>query len=101
MPHRQQLSFVKRHNIFPIDQHLAGIRLEQCDQVLEEHALATAAPADNHHRLPFVDAKADTIQHDVRAELLRQIAHLDHKVWKIFPSVSVRKKFVIRMVMEE
>jgi hypothetical protein len=36
--HGQEIAFAQRHDIPPFDQHLAGIRLEQADEMLEQQA---------------------------------------------------------------
>ncbi len=69
--------------------------------MLEQDALAPAAAPDNDHRFAFLNAKVHVVQDLVLTEALRQSADLDHKVLKICPSASVRKKFEMRMVMDE
>ena len=75
--------------------------LQQADQVLEQHAFPAAAAADDDDRLAFLDPEAHAVQDGVGAEALLQFADFDHRVWKIWPSVSVRKKLEIRIVIEE
>ena len=98
---RQEFPFVHRHNVLVLDQDFAALGLEQADQVLEQHALAAAAAADNDHRLALVDAKTDAIQDGVAAETLPQVADFNHSACKAWPSVRVRKKFVMSMVIDE
>jgi hypothetical protein len=43
--------------VLPLDEHLALIRLEQGDEVLEEHAFPAATPPDDDDRLAALDAQ--------------------------------------------
>ena len=99
--HAQQLPLVHRDDVFALDEHLPGVGLEQADQVLEQHALAAAAAANDDDRLALLNPEAHAVQDGMGAEALLQIADFDHSVWKIWPRVSVRKKLEIRIVIEE
>src|SRR5229473_2915439 len=101
MAHPQQRAFIHWHDILAFNQDLAAVRLQQPDEMLQQNTFASATAPDDHHRLAFFNAKANPIENLMRAEALVQIAHLNHTVWKIAPSESVRKKLVIKMVMDE
>jgi len=97
----QQFTFAHADNILAFDQYPASVRLKQSDQMFEQHAFAATAPADDDHRFTFLDAEAHILQDRVRAEVLGQIANLDHNVLSRRPRVRVRKKLEIRMAIEE
>ena len=43
--HAQQLAFVHGHDIFPVNDHRAGIRPDQADDVLEQNAFTAGCKA--------------------------------------------------------
>ena len=46
---RQELPLIQWNDVLLVDEHLARVRFEQRNQVLEQHAFAAAAPPDDHH----------------------------------------------------
>ena len=45
-----------------MDQHFAGIRLEEAEHDIEEGAFAAAGGADNRQKLAFFDLDIETIE---------------------------------------
>ena len=54
------------------------IRLDQADDMLEQHALAGARRAQQRHRLAFTNLEVDPVQHHLLPECLVQTVELDH-----------------------
>ena len=79
----KQFPFIHGHDVFIVNQHLAGVGLQQANQMLEQDALAPAAAANDDDRLAFFNAKPDAFQNQIRTKALLQIPHLNHTVWKI------------------
>ena len=61
-----------------IDEHVAGVRLEQPDNVLDGDGFAAAGEADDDHRLAFHDIERETFEDVLRAERLVDVAERDH-----------------------
>jgi len=60
-PHEQQLSFVHKLDVLAVNQHFAGIRLQQADEVLEQNAFAAAAAPDDDDGFAAFNPKADAV----------------------------------------
>jgi hypothetical protein len=71
--HAQQLAFVHRHDVLAVNQHLARVRLQQADEVLEQNAFAAAAAPDDDDRFAVFNPKADAVEDFVRAETFFQM----------------------------
>ena len=71
-----ELEVAHRHDVLAVDEDLAAVRLEQPDQVLHQHRLPRARPADDHVDLAALDLQVDAAQHLVLAEALVQAADL-------------------------
>src|SRR5208283_1959618 len=97
----QQLALVEARHAAAVNANLALVGGDQADEVLEEDAFAAAAGADNDDGLAFLDREGHALENGHRAEALFQIAHLDHNVGSKALSNMVRKKFEMRMAMEE
>src|SRR5262245_12376529 len=65
----QQFAFIHRNNVFAFNQYLAGIGLQEANEVLEQNAFSTATAADDDDGLALFDAKCDTVKDRVRAEV--------------------------------
>ncbi|OPY04205.1 MAG: hypothetical protein A4E61_00801 [Syntrophorhabdus sp. PtaB.Bin184] len=65
----------------------AFVRLEKADDVLEEHALAGAALADDRGDLVLVDAQVDVVQHRPAVEPLRNVPELYERSVHIRPYI--------------
>src|SRR5665213_236289 len=100
--HAQQLALIQRADIFTVNEHFARVRLQQADDVFEQNTFAAAAAPDDGDGFAAFDAKAHAVENFLRAKTFFQIPHLDHKfkMTAIFSSVSVRKKFEMRTVMD-
>ena len=57
-----QLALAQSDDILTIDPDFALVRLHQSDEIFQEHALASAAPADDDERLACPDAQIDPAQ---------------------------------------
>src|SRR5688572_27421070 len=68
--------------------------------MLEQDTLSATTPPDDDDRLSGLDVECDPIEHLLRAKALFQITHFDHGA-RIRPTNSVRKKLLIRMVIDE
>ena len=100
-PHLEQLPLGHPRDAFAFDEHVAGFGTDQPDQMFEQNALAAAAAADDDHRLAFFNAQVHAVQHAMRSEAFLQLPHLDHHAPSRRVKNSVRKKLLIRIVMEE
>ena len=69
--------------------------------MLEQNALAAAAASDDGDRLAVFNLKAEVVEDQLRAETFCQPPDFDHISPSSLPMISVRKKFAIKMVMEE
>ncbi len=96
----QQLPLIEAGNVDAPDEDFPGVGREQADQVLEQHTFAPAADADNGQSLAFFHRESHAAEDRERAEILFHIAHLDDHTSKRL-STSVKKKLLMRMVMEE
>ncbi len=70
--------------------------------MLQQNTFAPATAPDNHDRLAGIDLKTDPVENRLGTETFSQITHLNHKS-RITHNCSndmVRKKLVMRMVME-
>src|SRR5205807_9521158 len=69
---RRQLPLAEADDVFAVDPDLAGIGLHQSDEMFQEHALATAAPANDHQRLAPRDLQIDAAKNFLLSERLNQ-----------------------------
>ena len=63
--------------VVPLEQHLAGVGLQQTFDELEQHRLARARAAQQHERLALVHRQRDTTQDLVVTEGLVHVFQLD------------------------
>ena len=56
------------HDVLAVNQHLAGVRLQQADEMLEQNAFAAAAAPDDGDRFAVFNPKADVVENVLRAE---------------------------------
>ena len=89
------------HDVFAVNQHLARIRLQQADEMLEQNAFAAAAAPDDDDRFAVFNPKTHAVQNRVSRRNSFQIADFNHNSPTSLPMTSVRKKFAIRIVMDE
>src|SRR6266496_3293818 len=61
-----------------VHEHGARVRPQEPEQVLEQHRLAAAAPADDDHDLARRDVEIHPLQHGLAAEGLSQALDADH-----------------------
>ncbi len=78
---------VEPGNFHSIDPHLSGIRLEESDHVLQQHALAFTASTDDRRELPFRDDEINAPQDRLTSQRLRHTHELQHD----YNSNDVRK----------
>ena len=58
-------------------EHVAGVRVEQADDVLDQHALAGSRGAEHHRDLVLGQAEVEAVEDAGAAELLDQVDDLD------------------------
>src|SRR5919106_3662705 len=77
LAHLEQL--VVRHvgDRLAVHQHIALVRVEQADHVLDAHRLARARGAEDHRDLVVREAQIEAVQHAVAAERLDDVDELD------------------------
>src|SRR5439155_2801239 len=100
-PHRHERVLVEPLEDHAVHLDLAGIGHEERVHVLQEHALARAAPAEHDERLARQHVEREPAQHGLRAEGLLEAAAADvgrcaHERRKSL----VRKKSEMRTVIE-
>src|SRR5450759_4466241 len=69
--------------------HAAGGRLVEADDRAQQHRLAAAGTTDHAEDLAAVNVEIEIIVHDLRAELVAQAAHLDHRVARVHTLISI------------
>jgi len=67
---REPRPLVHGRDVLPGDQHLAGIRLQQTDQMLQQNALAAAAAPNDDHGFALFNDKGNAVQDRSLAEAL-------------------------------
>jgi hypothetical protein len=70
---------VARGRILPIDPDGAGIGAQQPQNALQQHRLAGARAADDHHAFAARNRQVDAAQHRLGPEGPRHASHLDHR----------------------
>ena len=66
-------------NIFALDQHLSGIRLDQSDDVLERDALAGPAATQEAQAVACRNRQGEIVEDIAAAEPLRDVTELDRR----------------------
>src|SRR5262249_33711011 len=61
-----------------VDEDVAPVRMEEAEEVLEQHRLASAAAADHHHDLPGGHVEVEPAQDGLGAERLLELLDADH-----------------------
>src|SRR5690606_19382799 len=74
---RKRVAVEGRH-VQAVDIDVTGIRLDQPDDVLEQHALAGAGRSEQRQRLAVLHVERDAVKDDQRAEALVNVANPDH-----------------------
>src|SRR5262249_39139504 len=78
----------------------AGVGAEQAVQVLEQHALAAAAAAEQDERLAVVHLERHAAEHRLAAELLLDVPAADERLRHERRKSFVKKKSATRIVIE-
>ena len=79
-----------------VHEHVAGVRVEQADDVLDQHALAGARRAEHHRDLVVGEAEVEAVEDPRAAELLDDVDDLDRVLAAVVallagvPAVGVR-----------
>src|SRR5262249_12301055 len=89
--HRHERVLVERAERDAVDLDLARVRPQEGVHVLQEHALARAAPAEHDERLSREHVERQTAQHRLRAEGLLEGAAADVRL-----GAHVSKKALVR-----
>ena len=74
---RRQLLAPERRHELPVDPDLARIRLDESDDVFEQHALTNSGGPKQRNRLAFGHEEIHAVEHDVFHEALRDLLELD------------------------
>jgi hypothetical protein len=75
--HLEQFVVGHAGNRFAVHEHVAGVRVEQADDVLDQHALAGSRRPKHHRDLVFGQAEVEPVEDARPAELLDQVDDLD------------------------
>src|SRR6266487_60577 len=62
----------------PVHDHVAGVGLDEADDVLQEHALPHPRGAEQRHRFALAHIEVDMVQDHVVEEALGDLLELDH-----------------------
>ena len=103
-PHAQHLAFVEMRDVLPVDEHGPRIGRQQADQVLEQDALSATAAANDDDGLTGFNPQIHTAQNLLCTEAFLHLTGFDHEPnspTKMRLRMRVRKKLLIRMVMDE
>ncbi len=73
---RSSRPFERRH-VLPVHEHVAAVGLQQPDDVLQRHALAGAAPAEQAERRALRHVERDVVEHLAIVERLGHALELD------------------------
>jgi hypothetical protein len=74
LAHLVKALLTEPHDLVAVDPDLAPLRLEQAQDVLEQHGLPVAGRAEDGCDPPFGHVERDVFEHGVRAERLRHPA---------------------------
>src|SRR5262245_52947752 len=77
LAHLGELALRQIINPLRIEPNLTTIGLKQPDNMLQQHALARAAGADDGNAATGLDAQRDIVQHDNSAESLGDVLQLN------------------------
>src|SRR2546429_628655 len=77
-PHRLEGRPAQPRDVHPIHEHGARVRAHEAQEVLEEHGLAPAAPADDDHDLARGHVQIHALEHFLAAEGLAQALDPNH-----------------------
>ena len=76
----------QRGGVEAVDGHPSLVRGQEPDDVLEQDALAAAAPADDDHALPPLHAEVEAVEDDVVPEALADPLDLDQRLIPLLSS---------------
>jgi hypothetical protein len=87
--HGHPFSFAERVGAFAVKPHFPGIGLKQSDDVLEDHALAAPAGADDDEAFPFIHMQIQMIQDQLAPESLDDASKFNQGHERINESVTI------------
>ena len=96
LAHLEQLVVGHVGHRLAVHEHVAGVRVEQADDVLDQHALAGARGAEDHRDLVVGQAEVEAVEDPGAAELLDDVDDLDRVLAAVVallarvPDVGVR-----------